>query len=113
MRENEDREDRDGLMDECLFSALSISRLLLLLLLLVLMLLQDKDGLLDFGLERLGRVQQVKQLDVVDLEQHACDLARPFRVHAEDELVETLAQHPLLFLWLRRCQHHCRQGLLA
>ena len=36
---------------------------------------QDGDGLHDLGVERLGRLEQVEELAVVHLEQHARDLA--------------------------------------
>ena len=61
----------------------------------------------------------MQQLGVVDLEQHARDLADDLvrRVvlgnHLGDQLEEALAQHLLLLLKWRRRQHARRQRLLT
>ena len=63
--------------------------------------------------QRLARLQHVQQFGVVDLQQHARDLAAQIRVHVLNEREEALAQHLLLFLRRRRGQHRRRQRLLA
>ena len=55
----------------------------------------------------------MQQLGVVDLEQHAGDLASQFRVHALDQREEALAQHLLLLLGRGRGQHGGCQSVLA
>lgn len=75
--------------------------------------LEDGDGLLDLALEGLLVLQHVDQLGVVDLQEHAGDLAGQLGVHALDEGEEALAQHLLLLLWRSRRKHRSCQRLLA
>ena len=75
--------------------------------------LEDGDSLLDLAFEGLLVLQHVDQLGVVDLQEHAGDLAGQFGVHALDEGEETLAQHLLLLLGRGRRQHRGGQWLLA
>ena len=58
-------------------------------------------------------LQHVKELSVVDLEQHAGDLASQVRVHPLDEREESLTQHLLLLLGRSRGQHGGGEWLLA
>ena len=58
-------------------------------------------------------LQHVDQLSIVNLEQHASDLASQVREHPLDEREEPLTQHLLLFLWRSSCQHGCSEWLLA
>merc|ERR1712203_1248514 len=76
---------------------------------LVLVSLEDSDSLVDLALEGLLVLQHVNQLRVVDLEQHAGDLAGQVRIHGLDEREEALAQHLLLLLWRSGGQHGGRQ----
>ena len=55
----------------------------------------------------------MKELSVVDLEQHAGDLASQVRVHPLDEREESLTQHLLLLLGRSRGQHGGGEWLLA
>ena len=59
------------------------------------------------------RLKHVKQLGVVDLKQHAGDLAGQGWGQAADEGEESLAQHLLLFLGRGGGQQGGRQGLLV
>ena len=64
--------------------------------------LQDGDGLHDLGVECLRRLEQVEQLAVVHLEEHASDLAGELRLDRRDEREEAFAQKLLLLLGRRR-----------
>merc|ERR1719470_494249 len=75
--------------------------------------LKDSNSFLDLSLERVLVLQHVDQLGVVDLEQHASDLASQVREHPLDEREESLTQHLLLLLWRGSCQHGCSEWLLA
>lgn len=59
------------------------------------------------------RLQHVQQLRVVNLQQHAGDLASQLRVHALDQWEQPLTQHLLLLLWWGCSQHTGSQGVLS
>ena len=71
------------------------------LLLLVAVSLQYCDGLLHFHLEQILGVKHVQNLGVVDLQEHACDLAGLIGLHFTNHWEELLSQHLLLFLGTR------------
>jgi len=83
----------------------SLFRFLLLVSGFSLVSLEDSHGFVDLALERAVVLQHVKELSVVDLEQHAGDLASQVRVHPLDEREESLTQHLLLLLGRSRGQH--------
>lgn len=55
----------------------------------------------------------MQQLRVVNLQQHASDLASQLGVHGLDEREQSLTQHLLLFLGWSGSQHTGCQRLLA
>mmetsp|Transcript_15759 Transcript_15759/g.33532 ORF Transcript_15759/g.33532 Transcript_15759/m.33532 type:complete len:289 (-) Transcript_15759:1073-1939(-) len=63
--------------------------------------LQHGQRLDDLGVERVGRLEQVEQLAVVHLEEHAGDLAGELRLDVLDEREKALAQELLLLLGRR------------
>merc|ERR1719318_2178039 len=71
---------------------------LLLVSSFTLMGLKDSNSFLDLSLEGVLVLQHVDQLGVVDLEQHASDLASQVREHPLDEREKSLTQHLLLLL---------------
>jgi len=73
--------------------------------------LQDGHGFFDLALQRVVVLQHVEQLGVVDLQQHAGDLAGEVGVHPLDQWEESLSQHLLLLLWRSRGQHGGRERL--
>merc|ERR1712128_197898 len=73
----------------------------------------DSNSFLDLSLQGVLILQHVDQLSVVDLEQHASDLASQVREHPLDEREEPLTQHLLLFLWRSSCQHGGSQRFLS
>lgn len=62
--------------------------------------LEHGHRLLDLGLEGLLILDHVQELRVLDLQQHAGDLARQSGVHALDHRVQPLSEDLLLLLWL-------------
>ena len=75
--------------------------------------LENSHGFFDLALQRVGVLQHVEQLGVVDLKQHAGDLAGEVRVHPLDRREQTLAQHLLLLLGRSGGQHGGGERLLA
>jgi len=71
--------------------------------------LQDGHGFFDLALQGVVVLQHVEQLGVVDLQQHAGDLAGEVWVHPLDQWEESLSQHLLLLLWRSRGQHGGRE----
>mmetsp|Transcript_1781 Transcript_1781/g.5778 ORF Transcript_1781/g.5778 Transcript_1781/m.5778 type:complete len:376 (+) Transcript_1781:625-1752(+) len=66
--------------------------------------LQHRERLHDLGIERIGRLEQVEQLAVVHLQEHAGDLAGHGRLLRLDQREKPLAQQLLLLLRRRRGQ---------
>lgn len=62
--------------------------------------LQHGHRLLDLGLEGLLILNHVQELGVLDLQQHASDLAGQTGMHALDHRVQALSEDLLLLLWL-------------
>ena len=60
--------------------------------------LQHLQGLLDLGVQGLGTLEQVQQLGIVHLEEHARDLPGQLRLGLVDEGVQPLPDHVLLDL---------------
>merc|ERR1719400_1739861 len=85
----------------------------LLLLTLALVGLQHSHCLLNLALERVLVLKHVDKLSVVDLKQHAGDLAGEVGEHALDEREQPLPKHLLLLLRRGRGKHSCSQRLLA
>merc|ERR1719400_693454 len=85
----------------------------LLLLTLALVGLQHSHCLLNLALERVLVLKHVDKLSVVDLKQHAGDLAGEVGEHALDEREQPLAKHLLLLLRRGRSKHRGSQMLLA
>jgi len=78
-----------------------------------LMSLEYGHSFLNLALERVVILQHVEELSVIDLEQHAGDLAGQVGVHPLDEREESLTQHLLLLLRRSGGQHASSEGLLA
>lgn len=58
-------------------------------------------------------LQHVQQLRVVDLQQHASDLACQLGIHALNQREQAFAEHLLLVLRSGSSQHGCGQRFLA
>ena len=67
---------------------------------------------LYLALERVLVLKHVDKLSVVDLKQHAGDLAGEVGEHALDEREQPLPEHLLLLLWRGSRKHRGRQRLL-
>ena len=68
---------------------------------------------IHLALERVLVLKHVDKLSVVDLKQHAGDLAGEVGEHALDEREQPLAKHLLLLLRRGRCKHRGSQRLLG
>jgi len=75
--------------------------------------LKNSHSFLNLALEGILILQHVNKLSVINLEQHAGDLACQIGEHPLDEREETLTQHLLLFLWRSRSEHGSSEGLLS
>mmetsp|Transcript_28458 Transcript_28458/g.67127 ORF Transcript_28458/g.67127 Transcript_28458/m.67127 type:complete len:438 (-) Transcript_28458:489-1802(-) len=73
--------------------------------------LQHREGLHYLRVEGIRRLEQVEQLAVVHLQQHARDLARQMRLNVLDQREESLAKQLLLLLGWRR-RERCSVDLL-
>ena len=65
------------------------------------------------ALERVVILQHVKEISIVNLQQHSSDLSSKIWIHSGDEWEESLTQHLLLFLWRSSSQHGGSQWLLS
>ena len=55
----------------------------------------------------------MKEISVVNLQQHSSDLSSQIRIHPGDEWEESLTQHLLLLLWRSSSQHGGSQWFLS
>ena len=60
--------------------------------------LEDLDGLVNLALESVRRLEEVEELSVVHLQEHASDLSGKLGLGRVDEGIKTLADHVLLHL---------------
>lgn len=72
-----------------------------------------RDAMTHLGLERFLRLQHVKKLSVVNLQQHTSNLTSQVLVHVSDKREETLSKHLLLLCWWCSSQHSGCQWFLS
>jgi len=75
--------------------------------------LEYSHSFFNLALQRVRVLQHVKELSVVDLQQHAGDLSGEVGVHPLDQREESLTQHLLLLLGRSGGQHGGGERLLA